>query len=276
VSRRLAAGGAALLASLAVVGAGIALLGAPAVAGPSEQVPDAPPADGQDDEQVAEGRQLYLAHCASCHGGEAQGGRYGPSLLGVGAASADFQLRTGRMPAADPEGQQPPRPPAFDEPQITALVAYLASLGDGPAIPEWEVDESLLQRGAELYIADCAPCHGATANGGATGGGWIAPPLIGVGSQTVAEAIVIGPGQMPAFELAESDLNAVVTYVDYLQEVPNPGGFEIGGIGPVPEGLVAWAVGATALVAVCILIGREWRATARARAAGAGRTEQDT
>ena len=275
MSRRLAVSAAVLLAALALVGAGVTLLGAPAIAGPWEPVPDPPPADTQDDEQIAEGRQLYLAHCASCHGGDAQGGRYGPSLIGVGAASADFQLRTGRMPAADPEGQQLPRPPAFDEPQITALVAYIASLGEGPPIPEWEVDESLLQRGAELYIADCAPCHGATANGGATGGGWIAPPLIGVESRTVAEAVVIGPGQMPAFELAESDLNAVVTYVDYLQDVPNPGGFEIGGIGPVPEGLVAWAVGATALVAVCILIGREWRATARARAAGAARTEPD-
>ncbi|HEX2221468.1 MAG TPA: c-type cytochrome, partial [Candidatus Limnocylindria bacterium] len=225
----------------------------------------------QGEELVAEGRQLYLSGCASCHGAEGEGGQYGPSLVGVGAASADYQLRTGRMPAADPEGQQERKRPAYDPEQIRALVAYVASLGEGPEIPEFEIDESLLTRGAELYIANCAPCHGATANGGATGGGWIAPPLLGVEPLTVAEVIIVGPGQMPAFDFGQEDRDAIVTYVEYLKRAPNPGGLEIGGIGPVPEGLVAWAVGATALVGVTILIGREWRAR---RGSAAGEAER--
>lgn len=206
-----------------------------------------------------EGRQAYLAGCATCHGDEAQGiGGLGPSLVGVGAASAHFQLSSGRMPAANAEGQTERRTPAYDEATIADLTAYIASLGEGPGIPEVETADELLPRGEELFIENCAACHGATANGGATGGGWIAPALHDVPDLNVAEAIVTGPGQMPAFDLPPDDLDAVVTYVVYLRAAEDPGGFEIGGIGPVPEGLVAWAFGITVLVLIAFLIGREW------------------
>jgi ubiquinol-cytochrome c reductase cytochrome c subunit len=186
--------------------------------------------------------------------------------VGVGAASADFQLRTGRMPFAGPRGTQPERkPPAFAPEEIEDLVAYVASLGDGPAIPSVRIDAELLSRGQELYVGNCAPCHGATANGGAVGGGSIAPPLDRATVVQVAEAVVVGPGQMPAFNFNEADRNAVVTYVDYLRTAPNPGGLSIGGIGPVPEGFVAWAVGMALLLAIVYLVGREW-----ARVGGSG------
>ena len=214
-----------------------------------------PPTGGDADA----GRQDFLAGCASCHGDDAQGiDGLGPSLVGVGAASAHFQLSSGRMPAANAEGQTQRRPPAFEEATVADLTAYISSLGDGPPIPEVRIDEAELPRGEELFIANCAPCHGATANGGATGGGWIAPALHDVPDLNVAEAIVTGPGQMPAFAFDAGELDAVVTYVAYLRRAPDPGGFEIGGIGPVPEGLVAWAFGITVLVLVAYLIGREW------------------
>ena len=60
----------------------------------------------------------------------------------------------------------------------------------------------------------------------------------------VGEALLIGPGQMPVFPICRrQDVNAVATYVEYLQTAPDPGGFSIGGIGPVPEGFVAWVLG---------------------------------
>jgi ubiquinol-cytochrome c reductase cytochrome c subunit len=71
--------------------------------------------------------------------------------------------------------------------------------------------------------------------------------------------MLTGPGQMPVFALADEDLDAVATYVDYLQRAPNPGGFSIGGIGPVPEGFVGWVAGMGALLVVVILVGREWQ-----------------
>ena len=70
--------------------------------------------------------------------------------------------------------------------------------------------------------------------------------------------MLIGPGQMPAFAFSQRDQDAVATYVDYLQRAPSPGGFSIGGIGPVPEGFVGWVVGMGLLLLVAYLIGRRW------------------
>lgn len=204
-----------------------------------------------------DGEQLYLQACASCHGADGRGTPNGPSLESAGAASADFYLSTGRMPFAGQPGEQATRkPPAFDQTEIDALVAYVASLGDGPAIPEVEIDESLLSHGNELFIANCAACHGATGNGGAVGGGAVAPALRDATPLQVAEAMIIGPGQMPVFDYTDEDRNAVVTYVEHLQSAPSPGGFAIGGIGPVPEGFVAWVAGMAALLLVVVLVGR--------------------
>ncbi|MCV0404388.1 MAG: c-type cytochrome [Chloroflexi bacterium] len=223
----------------------------------------APPARGDDASlepgSVERGEVLYRAGCQTCHGPAGGGVDPWPAIANAGEASADFQLRTGRMPhAGEPDDQAQPKPPAYDEQSIRDLVAFVGSLGDGPAIPDPVIDESLLQRGQQLFAVNCAPCHGATGNGGAVGGGAIAWPLTDASPRIVAEAMLAGPGQMPVFALPDDDLSAVATYVQYLQEAPNPGGFAIGGIGPVPEGFVAWVVGAGLLIAIAWLIGRRW------------------
>lgn len=205
------------------------------------------------------GEPLYQAGCATCHGPTGTAVPPWPGIRDAGAAAADFQLRTGRMPfAGEPGEQAQPKPPAYDEQQIRDLVAYVALLGDGPPIPEVAVDEELLQQGYALFAVNCAPCHGATANGGAVGGGAIAPPLTASEPRIVAEAMITGPGQMPVFDLPQEQLNAVVTYVEYLRTAENPGGFAIGGIGPVPEGFVAWLFGMGLLAILVYLVGREW------------------
>jgi ubiquinol-cytochrome c reductase cytochrome c subunit len=212
----------------------------------------------------AEGRELYLQSCASCHGADGSGTALAPTLIGVGAAAADFQLTTGRMPFTGPPGSQATRkPPRFDEAQINALVAYIASLGPGPAIPTVTTSDSLVGQGFGLFIDTCAPCHGANGRGGAVGGGALAPPLDHATPLQVAEAMITGPGQMPVFSLADTDANAVASYVAYLQRAPNPGGFSIGGIGPVPEGFVAWALGMASLFVIVYLIGQRWEAEGR-------------
>lgn len=210
---------------------------------------------------VSAGRALFLASCATCHGTDGGGTDKAPALIGVGAAAADFELRTGRMPFSGPSGSQAVRkPPAFDDTQIRDLVAYVASLGPGPAIPQPTVDQALLSQGEQLFIDNCAPCHGAAAKGGAVGGGWLAPPLDQATATQVAEALLIGPGQMPVFsDLTDTERNAIVTYVEYLRSAPNPGGFSIGGVGPVPEGFVGWLLGLGALLLIVVLIGHDWR-----------------
>ena len=251
------------LAAILVVLAGLLAVAAGLARGSAEvRAPLAPlPGEAQPLDEAA-ARELYLQSCASCHGRVGGGSEIAPSLLDVGAASVHFQLTTGRMPFAGQPGEQARRKPvAFSEAQIDALVDYVVRFGDGvsgPQIPSVRLDAALLQRGHELFVGNCAPCHGSTGNGGAGGGGALAPPLDQATSVQVAEAMLVGPGQMPIFAYPQRDLDAVATYVDYLQTAPDPGGFSIGGIGPVPEGFVAWVLGTGLLVVLVYLIGREW------------------
>ena len=218
--------------------------------------------EGPDPELLADGARLYQTGCASCHGQEGEGG-LGPSLVGVGAASAHFQLSTGRMPLLNPDMQAVRKPPAYNSDQIEALVAFVASLGDGPPIPEVDFAGTNLSTGQRLFISNCSPCHGATGNGGATGRGAIAPSLYAAEPVTVAEAIIVGPGQMPKFGFDDHERDSIVRYVSYLQATPSPGGADLGGVGPVPEGFVALGVGVGAIMVIVLFIGRS-----RSRAPG--------
>ncbi|MEA2447241.1 MAG: ubiquinol-cytochrome c reductase cytochrome c subunit, partial [Actinomycetota bacterium] len=151
------------------------------------------------------GQDLFEESCASCHGIDGRGTEYGPSLQTSGAAAADFELRTGRMPLHDPDAQTVRKPPAFSDDEIDLIVAYLASLADGPLdsagepIPTVDLSGVVLSDGQELYTENCAACHGATANGGAAGAGALAPSLHLALPLDVAEATIIGPGEMPRF-----------------------------------------------------------------------------
>lgn len=199
-----------------------------------------------DPEQVAAGEALFNLNCVSCHGTGGVGTQSGPTLIGVGEAAADFQLQTGRMPLADPQGQAPAKPPAFSEDQIDQLVAYVGSLGIGTPIPDIDPADGNLAEGGELFRANCAACHGAAAVGGALSYGRYAPSLHDVPEVQIAEAVRVGPGQMPVFDddvFDEDQLNSIVRYVLYLQDPADPGGFSLGRIGPVAEGYVAWVIG---------------------------------
>lgn len=208
---------------------------------------------------VERGEALYRANCVTCHGDAGEGVDPWPGIEGAGEAAADFQLRTGRMPfVGEPDDQAQPKPPPYGEQEIRDLVAYVGTLGDGPEIPDVQVDEDLLERGYDLFSLNCAPCHGASGNGGAVGGGAIAWPVIDDPPRIIAGAMVSGPGQMPVFNLPDDDLDAVVTYVTYLGTAADPGGLAIGGIGPVPEGFVAWIVGMALLAVIVYVVGRQW------------------
>lgn len=205
--------------------------------------------------QEPDGQQLFIESCASCHASDGSGTEFGPSIQNAGEAGADFQLRTGRMPLADPSEQTRRKEPAFDDEQIEELVEYVGTLGGGPAIPTVDPDDGDLVLGQELFVNNCAACHGATANGGAAGVGALAPSLYAADSLDIAEAVITGPGEMPVFDFDQDELNAITRYLDYLQNEEAPGGADIGGIGPVPEGFIGWAVGMLALGLVCYLIG---------------------
>jgi ubiquinol-cytochrome c reductase cytochrome c subunit len=218
-----------------------------ASAGHAQRAPDA-----------AHGRQLYVLGCSSCHGMDARGvpGR-GPSLRRAGALAADFYLRTGRMPLGDP-GDEPVRTrPAYDDADIADLVAYVGSLGGPPVPVVARAPARVLSRGKKLFTDNCAGCHTSLARGGIVTGG-IAPPLQDAGDVQVAEAIRLGPFLMPRFsarQLPRSDVEAIAAYVRSTRHPRNAGGWGIGGIGPVPEGMVAWFLGLFSLVLVARLVG---------------------
>ncbi len=206
---------------------------------------------------IDEGKKLFAANCASCHGAALQGTAAGPSLIGVGAASVDFQVGTGRMPLAMSGPQAMQKPVQFSPDQVSAMAAYVASLSPGPAIP----DASLLDgkgdatNGAELFRINCAMCHNVAGAGGALTEGKFAPPLTGVASVHIYEAMLTGPQNMPVFNnanLTPEDKRDIITYLKYLEANPSPGGYELGSLGPVAEGLFVWIFGLGAIVAVTI------------------------
>jgi ubiquinol-cytochrome c reductase cytochrome c subunit len=221
-------------------------------------------------QQIEEGKKLFAVGCASCHGLNAQGGTDGegnstaPSLIGVGAASVDFQVGTGRMPAQQPGAQIPRKPPVYTPAEIEALAAYVASLGPGPAIPAQEsydiskVTDEQVARGGELFRTNCTACHNFAGKGGALPKGAYAPSLMGSTPKHIYEAMLTGPQQMPVFSdqvMTPQDKRDVIAYVNALQTQKDPGGFGLGRLGPVSEGLWGWLVGIGLLVGVAVWIG---------------------
>ncbi len=227
--------------------------------------------------QVTRGEHLYGQYCTACHGANGEGasrpigagpGRaqseqqvVAPSLRGVGALAADFYLRTGYMPLPR-LGIQPRRARVlFSEGEIRALVAYVASLGKGPPVPTPHPERGNLSEGLHLFTEHCAGCHQVVAEGGYVTGA--VPPALEDDSPTqVAEAVRIGPYVMPRFSrkaISDRQLDSIVAYVEYAKHPDDRGGWAIGHLGPVPEGLVTWFLAATALVAICVVIGKRLR-----------------
>ena len=206
------------------------------------------------------GQLLYQQSCASCHGQRGEGTERGPSLIGVGAASADFYLSTGRMPIREEQRNPARAKPAFGRSDIDALVAYVASLDGGPAIPAVDPAAGRLAEGEQLYQENCAACHSATGTGGALTSGQAAPSLARSTPVQVAEAVRVGPGAMPKFPpqaLNDPQVDSVAAYVGHLQDSGDRGGYGLGRIGPVTEGLVAWVVGLGLLVLVVRRLGKD-------------------
>jgi ubiquinol-cytochrome c reductase cytochrome c subunit len=245
------------------IGAAARMLAALALAG-GVYTAFAPGAFAQDDKQLSataqEGKQLFDNSCITCHGRDAQGvDDRGPSLVGVGAASVEFQVGTGRMPMTRQEAQAEEKKPQFDKTQTKQLAQYIQELGGGPQIPQGELTESLesnpeaLARGGELFRVNCTSCHGFGGGGGALSSGKYAPALHDASPETIYAAMLTGPQNMPVFgdnQLTPEQKRDIITYVTVqLQQDRDPGGlFNLGRYGPSTEGLAVFVVGITLLV----------------------------
>jgi ubiquinol-cytochrome c reductase cytochrome c subunit len=252
------AGYAVVLLGLIAIGGGYA-----AITGQGQASASAPAASKQD---IALGRHIFVQDCASCHGLLAQGTGQAPSLIGVGAAAVDFQVSTGRMPAKELGSEQDRKPPVLNTQQTHQVAAYIASLGGGPAIPassQVSTKGASVALGQQLFITDCAQCHNFVGAGGDLTYGKFAPALTGSTPTQIYEAMLTGPEAMPVFNdttITPAEKRNIVAFVTQTRTEPNPGGFSLGRIGPVTEGIVAWFAGIGALVAAAMWI------TARRRA----------
>ncbi len=219
-------------------------------------------------DDVAAGKKLFLANCATCHGLNAQGspttrfeGIAGPSLIGVGAASVDFQVGTGRMPLAAPGPQAPQGPVRYSPEEISQLAAYVASLAPGPGIPEGEFTSAEggdAAKGGAIFRTNCAMCHNFAGAGGALTRGKYAPAIADISGSRIYEAMLTGPQAMPVFNdanITPENKRDVIAYLDTTQTASAAGGAALGNLGPVTEGLFAWIAGIGALIGCAVWLG---------------------
>ena len=213
--------------------------------------------------QIAEGKQIFLKGCSSCHGLNLEGGAIAPSLIGVGAASVDFQVGTGRMPMADMSTQAMRKAPLYNAEETAALAAYVASAAPGPEIPteailNYERDGNTAE-GGTLFRTNCAMCHNFAAQGGALTQGKYAPTLMGVEPKYIYEAMITGPQAMPVFSdktVTPAEKLSIIKWVKSAENEPQLGGAALGRVGPVTEGLLVWTLGLGLLIGVAV-----WLAT---------------
>ncbi|MDG4832256.1 cytochrome c [Solwaraspora sp. WMMD1047] len=239
--------GAAVRLTLALFLAG----GAYTVFAPSLSAQDTPQFTGA----AADGKALFDVSCISCHGRNAQGveGR-GPSLIGVGAASVEFQVGTGRMPMARQEAQAERKPPVFSDEETRQLGQYIQELGGGPQVPAGEVAAGGdIAEGGRLFRINCSSCHAFSGGGGALSSGKYAPGLGPATDRQIYAAMLTGPQNMPVFgdnQLTPEQKADVIAFIqDGLKNDRDPGGlFNLGRYGPSTEGLAIFLVGIVALV----------------------------
>jgi ubiquinol-cytochrome c reductase cytochrome c subunit len=218
------------------------------------------------------GAQLYAGNCATCHGVAGSGVLHprvgagglvglGPPLAGVGAMPPDFYLRLGLMPLTNPHEEPEQSRVLFSDKEIRSLVAYVASLRPGPAIPQPDPQAGTLKEGLKLYTDHCAGCHQVVGRGGFVTGARV-PPLQQLTATEIAEAVRIGPYLMPRFsssQISDAQLGSIIKYVLSTKAPVNHGGWGIGNVGPIPEGLVDWWLVVPLVLIMCLVLGKRLR-----------------
>lgn len=241
--------------------------------------PDAQEATADVDAEtlISQGKEIYEVACITCHGANLQGVQdRGPSLVGVGEGAVYFQVHSGRMPMKRNEAQAERKDARFNEQQTLALAAYVNANGGGPGIVKdadgaiameslrgknndnGAIDPSDVARGSDLFRLNCASCHNFTGRGGALSGGKYAPVLDNANEQEIYQAMLTGPQNMPKFsdrQLTADEKKDIIAYIKSAKETPAQGGYGLGGVGPVTEGMLMWIVGIVVLIGGAMWIG---------------------
>ncbi|MEW1962074.1 cytochrome c [Microbacterium sp. NPDC077644] len=248
------------LAAAALIGAGLLITGGIYAGASAAIAATDTPTSASTQLTVDDGEKLFQANCATCHGLDLQGTDSGPSLYGVGELAVEFQVATGRMPLQMQGPQAPQKPVQFTQDQIEAMASYVQSVAPGPTYPEdWVLngEDADVAHGAELFRINCAMCHNVAAAGGALTEGKYAPPLTSTSALHIYAAMVTGPQNMPVFgdmNLSDEDKRDIIAALIFQQQEVQVGGFTLGSLGPVSEGLFVWIFGIGALVGATVWI----------------------
>lgn len=213
---------------VALVAIGVALASAPdadAQSGPSTV-----------SEGAERGALLYSQQCAQCHGaggtggatsGMQQWGGEAPALVpgenpNVTAAYLDLVMATGRMPPAASPYDNRKRAVVFSEDERHDLITYMQQeFGVEGELPQ--IAEGNAAAGQEVWSQNCTHCHGATGSGGVAGAGAWTPQVSGRTPEEIAEAVRVGPFNMPAFnrdQITDRQIGDVVAFMELVQEEP--------------------------------------------------------
>jgi len=223
---------------LAAIG-GVLLLGAAGLAQAQPQSGIVRPTSEPARPSVQLGGELYAGNCATCHGIDGAG-------ITVPRSGAGGVLGAG--------------PPLRG---VERLAAFLAATGAnyfGGCFAWGNLSGDQVLRSLHLFTEHCAGCHQVVARGGYVPGARV-PPLQGVNATEIAEAVRVGPYLMPRFstrQITDAQLGSIIKYVLSTRRPNNRGGWGIGNIGPIPEGLVTWWIAAPLLVAACMALGRRF------------------
>jgi cytochrome c oxidase cbb3-type subunit 3 len=112
-----------------------------------------------DPQARAMGERLFLNYCAQCHGSDARGSRGFPNLAdkdwlyGGDPEKIRESITNGRM------GVMPALGPALGDEKVKDVVAYVRSLSGLPS------DSLKAQLGKEVFMQNCAACHGPDGKG---------------------------------------------------------------------------------------------------------------
>ncbi len=179
------------------------------------------------------GKQLYDAHCAACHGNMGMGGVGVPLALPtfLEITPDDYLAKTIRLGRP---GRVMPAFPQLSDNQVKAIVKYIFTWYKGKrlALPTTPIKGDI-KNGAILYKQNCAQCHGINGEGG-TGTGVnfsrrqnlpIIPPallnsgfLASASDQLIKMTLVKGRIGTPMISFKEKglndqQLNDIVAYV---------------------------------------------------------------
>ena len=245
-------------AAAALIGIGLLVTGG-VYAGASAAMAASEPTAVSSNLTVDDGKKLFQANCATCHGLNMEGTPDGPSLFGVGELSVEFQMATGRMPLQMQGPQAPQKPVQFTQEQIEAIAAWVQSVAPGPTFPDERIldGQGDVANGAELFRINCAMCHNVAAAGGALTEGKYAPALTSTSPLHLYAAMVTGPQNMPVFSdmnLTTEEKRDIISSIMFIQENESAGGFSLGSLGPVSEGLFIWIFGIGSLIALTVWI----------------------